>query len=221
MKIGIIADIHANAVALEAVLKDMGSVDAIICAGDIVGFNPFPNETLELLRKYNVKAVRGEFDNAVLSGDTQWFNREAAQTINWTTRQLTRENTKYLASLPEQIELNGLAVYHGNLQSIRDMLAETSHEKFCSLFDPVDARVIVYGHSHVPLDKLCGDKRIINPGSVGQPRDDDCRASYGIWDTEKGVFIVKRVDYDFRAVQKRIEEAGLPRFVADRLSYGK
>ena len=221
MKIGLIADVHANVVALEAVLKDMGPVDAVLCAGDIVGYNPYPNETVELLMKHKVKCVRGNYDNAVVTGDTQWFNPVATETIRWTADHLTRENLRFLETLPEHIDLNGLTVYHGGPNRIRDFVVENDHERFCRIFDPFDVHVIVFGHTHVPLEETCGDKTILNPGSVGQPRDGDPRACYGIWDCDAKKFEVRRVRYDVKRVQDRINEVGLPQLMADRLAYGK
>lgn len=221
MRIGLIADVHANAVALEAVLKDMGQVDAILCAGDIVGYNPYPNETVELLKKYRVKCVRGNYDNAVVTGDTQWFNRMATQTIRWTVDNLTRDNLRFIETLPEHIDLNGVTVYHGGPNRLEEFVYENDHERFCRIFDPFEVSVVVFGHTHVPMVEICGDKKILNPGSVGQPRDGDPRASYGIWDSDTGNFEIRRVGYDIKKVQDGIIEAGLPRFMADRLAYGK
>jgi putative phosphoesterase len=222
MKIGLISDVHANAVALEAVLKDMeGKVDVILCAGDIVGYNPYPNETVELLKRYKVKCVRGNYDHAVVTGDVQWFNPVASQTIRWTMSHLTRDSLRFLESLPEHIDLNGLSVYHGSPNRLQDFVFEGDHERFCSAFDPLEVRVVVFGHTHVPLEEICGDKTILNPGSVGQPRDGDPRASYGIYDTDTRRFTVHRVSYDVKKVQDRIIELGLPRLMADRLAYGK
>jgi putative phosphoesterase len=221
MKIGLIADVHSNAVALEAVLKDMGRVDVILCAGDIVGYNPFPNETVELLQKYRVKCVRGNYDNAVVSGDTQWFNPMATQTIRWTANHMTRENIRFLETLPEHIDLNGLTVYHGGPNRLEEFVYENDHERFCRVFDPFEVSVVVFGHTHSPVEEVCGGKIILNPGSVGQPRDGDPRACYGIYDTETKKFEIRRVTYDVKKVQESIIKAGLPQFMADRLSYGK
>ncbi|CAJ37791.1 metallophosphoesterase family protein [Methanocella arvoryzae] len=221
MKIGLISDIHANVVALQAVLDDMKDVDVILCAGDIVGYNPYPNETVELLKKYRVKCVKGNYDNAVVTGDTQWFNPVAIQTVRWTTENITRDNLRFLETLPDHIDLNGITIYHGSPSRLEEFIFENDHERFCQVFDPYDVQVVVFGHTHVPLKKVCGSKIILNPGSVGQPRDGDPRASYGIWDTEKQEFTVRRVSYDYTKVQEKIKEAGLPQMMADRLKYGK
>lgn len=221
MKIGLIADVHANAVALEAVLKSMGVVDAIVCAGDIVGYNPYPNETIELLKKYHVKCVMGEHDKAVVTGDTEWFNGVTADTIKWTVRHLKKENLEYLRSLPDHIDCDGMTIYHGHPGSMKDFALEYEPEKLCGIFDTVEHRIFTFGHTHVPVVKECGDKIVLNPGSVGQPRDGNNQASYAIWDTEKHTFDIKRVEYDVKQVQAKILAEGLPELVAERLTYGK
>lgn len=221
MKIGLIADIHSNAVALEAVLKNMGDVDAILCAGDIVGYGPYPNETIELLKKYNVKCVMGEHDRAIITGDTEWFNGVTADTLRWTIKHVTTDSLSFIRSLPEHIELDGMTVYHGNPGSMKDIIMEYEPEKMCSVFDSVDHKVFTYGHTHVPLIKECGDKTILNPGSVGQPRDGNSEASYAIWDTEKRKLELRRIKYDLKQVQDKILAEGLPDLMAERLTYGK
>ncbi len=221
MKIGLIADIHSNAVALAAVLKNMGDVDAIICAGDIVGYGPYPNETIELLKKHNVKCVMGEHDRAILTGDTEWFNTVTADTLRWTIRHVTKDSLNFIKALPDHIELDGMTVYHGNPGSMKDLIVEYEPEKLCSVFDSVGHKVFTYGHTHIPLIKECGDKIILNPGSVGQPRDGNNEASYAVWDTEKRTFELRRVKYDLKQVQDKILAEGLPDLMAERLTYGK
>ncbi len=221
MKIGLIADIHANAVALEAVLHNMGTVDAIICAGDIVGYNPYPNETIELLKKHNVKCIIGEHDKAVITGDTEWFNGVTADTLKWTARRLNKESFEFLKGLPDHIDYDGMVIYHGNPGSMKDIAFEYEPEKMCGIFDAVDHKVFTFGHTHVPVIKECGDKTVLNPGSVGQPRDGNSHASYAIWDTEERTFDIRRVGYDLKQVQAKILAEGLPELMAERLTYGK
>lgn len=221
MKIGLISDVHANVVALEAVLKDMGSIDKILCAGDLVGYNPYPNETIELLMEKNIHCVAGEHDKAVVTGDIQWFNHEAAQTLKWTVGQLTRDNLRFLETLPDHIELDSVTVHHGNPNSIKEFAFEYDQEKICGIFDTIDQKVFAFGHTHVPLYKLCGQKMVLNPGSVGQPRDGDRDAAYAIYDTVSHEYGVKRVKYDFKQVQDTIIKEGLPEIMAERLAYGR
>jgi len=133
MRIGLIADIHSNAVALAAVLKNMGDVDTIICAGDIV-VTAVPNETIELLT-YNVKCVMGDHDKAIITGDTEWFNGVTADTLRWTIKHLNQESLDYIKALPDHIELDGMTVHHGNPGSMKDIIFEYEPEKMCSVFD--------------------------------------------------------------------------------------
>jgi len=222
MKIGLISDVHSNAIALEAVLKNMGKVDVIVCAGDIVGYNPYPNETIDLLRKYGVKCVMGDHDKAVISGDIEWFNHMTADTLKWTIKHLTGENLDYLKHLPDHIEVDGMTIYHGHPGSIKDFAFEYEPEKLCGIFEAVDHhKIFAFGHTHMPLMKECGDKTVLNPGSVGQPRDGNNQASYAIYDTEKHTFDIKRIDYDYKKVQDKIHEEGFPDLMAERLNYGK
>lgn len=221
MRIGLISDVHANVIALEAVLESMGKVDAIVCAGDIVGYNPYPNETIELLRKYNVRCVMGDVDKAVVTGDTEWFNGVTVDTIKWTIRHLKKDGFDFIRSLPDHLDCDGMVIYHGSPGSMKDLVFEYEPEKMCSIFESVEHRIFAFGHTHIPLIKECGDKTILNPGSVGQPRDGNNQASYAIWDTEKQTFEIKRVPYDYKQVQAKILSEGLPELMAERLAYGK
>lgn len=221
MKIGLTADIHANVIALQAVLNDMDDVDRIICAGDLVGYNPYPNETIELLMDRNVHCVSGEHDKAVVTRDTQWFNHEAAATLKWTAANLNRGNLRFLETLPDHMELDGITIYHGNPNSIKDFVFEYDQEKICGVFDSIDHKVFTFGHTHIPVHKLCGDKMVLNPGSVGQPRDGNNKASYAIYDTDTHEFEIKRVDYDYQTVQSQIRKEKLPESMAERLTYGR
>ncbi|HUL62416.1 MAG TPA: metallophosphoesterase family protein, partial [Methanocella sp.] len=134
---------------------------------------------------------------------------------------LSHESLRFLETLPEHIDLSGLTVYHGGPNRLKEFVYENDHERFCRIFDPFDVSVVVFGHTHVPMTEICGDKTILNPGSVGQPRDGDPRASYGIWDCDARTFEVRRVPYDVKKVQQAIVEAGLPQLMADRLAFGK
>lgn len=221
MKIGLISDIHANAVALEAVLKSMGEVDAIVCAGDIVGYNPYPNETIELLKKFQVKCVMGDLDRAVVTGDIEWLNAVTADTVRWTAKHLNKENFDFIKGLPDHLDLDGMTIYHGSPATMKDMALEYEPENMCSIFVADKSRIIAFGHTHIPIVRECSDKTILNPGSVGQPRDGNNQASYAVWDTEKHTFDIKRVHYDFKRVQAKILAEGLPELMAERLTYGK
>lgn len=244
MHYAIVADIHSNLAAFEAVLADIeakGGCDQIWCLGDVVGYGPDPRECIALLRKYEHLCIAGNHDWAAINKiDTSYFNPVAAQACYWTARQLTSEDMSYLENLPLSLCRADFTLVHGSprepiweyLLSVR--AAQDNFGYFGTSF-------CLIGHSHVPLvfeyvDELekctlrqlqAGNKLelgknrlIINPGSVGQPRDGDPRASYGIYDNEARIFYHYRVEYDIATTQKRMMEAGLPLPLILRLSQG-
>jgi len=243
MRYAIIGDIHANLAAFTAVLQDIvhqGGAEKVWCLGDIVGYGPDPHQCVELLRQTNHVCVAGNHDwGAVGKVDTADFNPDAARACQWTARQLTPDDVKYLASLPLTIEEGDFTLVHGSpREPIWEYLISTSVAKenfayFKSLF-------CLVGHSHVPvvfsqaktgtcsssqfmanIGLALGKSRlIINPGAVGQPRDSDPRASYAIYDSESRQVWLYRVAYDVRATQDRMVERGLPMRLVARLSYG-
>lgn len=241
MLYGIIADIHSNLEAFRAVLRQLPAVDRIVCAGDIVGYGPNPNECLELLREKNIASVAGNHDKAAI-GDlsTQWFNVNARLAIEWTTPQLTLANREHLKSMPLTLELDDFQLVHG---SLRDPLEEYIYnmEEASETIKLMAKPLCFVGHTHRPLyaglksgGSLDGrtlgkndrvflkyyDKTVINPGAVGQPRDSDPRASFGILDTDKNEFTLHRVEYDIAAVQQKMRAAKLPEQLIERIVYG-
>jgi len=241
MRCLILSDIHSNLVALEAVLEDAPSELPIWCLGDIVGYGPRPNECIERLRSLNVACVVGNHDWAVMSKvDVRDFNVDAQRSVIWTQRQLLPANLDYLASLPLSLVEGEFTLVHG---SPREPIWEyILYPPIARLnFEHLHTPCCLVGHTHVPVAfRLCdgdqaletehlvertplsldGGRLIINPGSVGQPRDGDARASYGILDIEAGTLECRRVAYDIAEVQKRMEEVDLPQRNIMRLSYG-
>jgi predicted phosphodiesterase len=238
----ILADIHANLTALTAVLEDVekqGGAEEIWCLGDIVGYGPDPHSCIEIIQKHCSACVAGNHDWAAIGKmDTSYFNPEAAEAAHWTGRHLNSEDIRFLESLPLAIEKGDFTLVHG---SPRDpiweyVLSADEAEENLKYFK---TKYCAVGHSHLPLlfecDRLCsetyleagrkvglGPKRLIfNPGGVGQPRDNDPRASYVIYDSEDETLILNRVDYDIAAVQQRIQAAGLPEWLGYRLNYGR
>lgn len=243
MRCAILADIHANLGAFEAVLGDIarrGGVDALWNLGDTVGYGPDPHECLERLTEFEHIGVAGNHDFAAIGKiSTIDFNPEAAAAANWTGHRLSRENKAFLEARPLIIENGDFTLVHG---SPRDPVWEyligiESARVNLSYFK---TRYCLVGHSHQPLGfeaKENGDVRlikftdgsrlelgkkklIINPGSVGQPRDGDPRASYAIYDTEDKSITLHRVPYDIGQVQSRMATLDLPRRLIARLSYG-
>lgn len=243
MRYAIIADIHANLAAFKAVLADIGrqgGVDRTWCLGDVVDYGPEPHECIELLRQMDHVCVAGNHDWAAIGKiSTDEFNPHAADATQWTSLQLNADDAEYLAGLPLVIKEGDFTLVHGSPRHpIREYLVSTTiAEENLALFE---SRFCLVGHSHIPLvfsyqekgacsvsrlqdnaDHTLGqDRLIINPGSVGQPRDHDPRASYAIYDSTTRAIHLHRIPYDVRATQTKMVEAGLPLPLAERLSYG-
>ncbi|MBN1264783.1 MAG: metallophosphoesterase family protein [Anaerolineales bacterium] len=236
-----ISDIHANLTALETVLEDAGDYDAVWCLGDLVGYGPDPNECIEVVQTLpNLKCLIGNHDQAALGLiPLERFNMDAHQAAAWTQNVLTEENSGFLYDLPELIEVERFVLSHG---SPRNPMWEYILDPFVAdrNFDFMQHDFALVGHSHLPLifsrkpeedvainipvlaqqPVTLEPQMILNPGSVGQPRDLDRRASYAILDLAELTWQLHRVEYNFSSVQLRILEAGLPERQALRLSAG-
>ena len=208
--IGIIADIHANLPALQAVLEKLSGAEAIYCAGDIVGYGPYPAEVIEVVREENIISVMGNHDYAV--GDRSvwgWFNPVARKALEFTVGALTPEEKSYLISLPWKIEREDFILVHG---SPRDPLFEYLLPG--SL--PPAPKLNIIGHSHIQfLEGMW-----LNPGSVGQPRDNNPEAAFAVLHPEKGEIKLERTPYNVEEVVEEILKVGLPEFLAMRLLEG-
>lgn len=220
MKVAVIADIHANFPALEKVLEDIRGAP-IFCCGDLVGYNTFPNEVIDLIRTNNATSILGNHDLAVLTGDTGWFNSEAIKAIEWTAGKLTTENRSFLEALPRAYE-NEFYMAHGSPKNQLEgyIFSDDPDYVFSDFFNYTERDIIILGHTHIPFVKKIDGKLIFNPGSVGQPRDSDPRASYAILDTEKKEVKIKRVGYDIKKTSTAIMKAGLPKRLGIRLFRG-
>lgn len=224
MRIAVLADVHANLPALEAVLADVDArrPDEIWVAGDHVGYNPWPNEVLEILRRRQVKAIRGNHDRAVLGGDTSWFNDLAAAAIRWTRVVLAPAGMGYLKSLEDRIRgrtAEGVvAMYHGSPRNDDEYVMPWAADE--ALVEMARAPFVLLGHTHLPMSLAFRSGLLVNPGSVGQPRDGDPRAAWGLLDTTARLFELRRVAYDIGRVVHEIHRAGLPAELGERLLYG-
>lgn len=242
MRYLVLSDIHANLAALEAVLAAAGAVDAVWCLGDTVGYGPEPNECIERLRGLpGLVCVAGNHDWAALGRvDLSEFNRDARVAAEWTARQLTPANRAWLAELPERVEREGFTLVHGSPRFPIWEYVLTEAVAFESLAHFATLTCLV-GHSHVPVVfQEAGGGRgviaflltpgetfryrpvrsIINPGSVGQPRDGDPRASLILLDPDAGTLVYQRVPYPIEETQAHMRAAGLPPRLAARLSHG-
>ncbi len=220
MKIAVISDVHSNLPALEKVLEAASGMK-IVCLGDLVGYNPFPNEVTELLRDKGIPSIMGNHDLAVLTGDTKGFNPIASWAAEWTIDALTEENMDYLSELPVSYDNEFYAVHGSPNKPLKEYVFPDHPPKILSsFFDRTTKSVIALGHTHIPYQIDLDEKIIFNPGSVGQPRDMDPRASYAIFDTDSRSVEINRLDYEIDEVSKAIKEAGLPGLLADRLHLG-
>lgn len=228
MKIGVFSDIHSNAVALKAVLSRLedANVDEYICVGDVVGYYSRPNETISMLKEVNPLTVRGNHDEGVTTETPSSFNYYAKRSLDWNRRQLTEESLQFLRRLPPTIrtEVDGreLFIAHG---SPRNPINEYIHEDDISkgfldysFEKPPD--VVMLGHIHKPYVKYVCDTLVLNPGSVGQPRDRDPRASFAVLETEELSADIKKAWYNVDEIAEDTKEH-LPRKLAERLYEGK
>lgn len=221
MRVAVIADIHSNLHALEAVLEDIGEA-VIYCNGDLVGYNPYPNEVLELVRKKGIFCTLGNHDYAVITGNTAWFNPYAARALEWTMKHIKKENLAFLASLPLSYE-GSFYMAHGSPRSPLDeyVTEDYPEEVVKGFFSHVGRDVITLAHTHVPYVRRLDEKLLLNPGSIGQPRDFDPRASYALLDPGKKQVEIRRIKYDVEAAVEAVIEAGLPPVLGYRLMEGR
>jgi diadenosine tetraphosphatase ApaH/serine/threonine PP2A family protein phosphatase len=241
MRVAVISDVHANYQALEAVLKeiDAARVDAVWCLGDTVGYGPRPNECCDVVRDRAAYSLVGNHDLVVL-GDLELseFNDEAAAAAIWTSEVLTAESRAFLASLKPSGEVEGVDLFHA---SARDPVWEyvLTEEAARGTLELSSAQLILVGHSHVALAITADDgrvgggparggskirldgRRLLNPGSVGQPRDGDPRAAWMLLDLEGRFAEFRRVPYSIERTQAEMREQGLPPALASRLQRGE
>ena len=243
MRTLILSDIHANLTALQAVLADAAPFDRVFCLGDVVGYGPDPNACIETMMALpGLYCVKGNHDAALLGLiDVHAFKDEARLSLEWLATQIRPENYHWLQELPERIEVEDFTLAHG---SPRDPLWEYVMDVRVARvnMDAFKTSACLVGHTHIPsIFKMEGEteksthlyligpdqpfklnfKSIVNPGSVGQPRDHNPLSSYLVYDDQADFpWTYHRVPYDVEAVQRRILKAGLPLRHAARLSEG-
>lgn len=247
MRLLVFSDVHANATALEAALEaSAGRWERAVCLGDLVGYGPDPNEVVERVHPLVSAIVRGNHDKAV-SGitDLEDFNPVARAAVEWTRKQLRPENVSYLRSLPAgPLTAEGVAIVHGAVEDEDEYIFAAEQALAGLLLAP--RAVTFFGHTHqqggfsydgarverVELSARPGTtcaivslepktRYLLNPGSIGQPRDGDSRAAFAIADLEKGKVEFWRTAYDIPAVQERMERAGAPEALVLRLAFGR
>jgi diadenosine tetraphosphatase ApaH/serine/threonine PP2A family protein phosphatase len=239
MRVAVLSDIHSNLIALDAVLRHAGEVDAIWHLGDVVGYGPEPDAVVARLAERDATGVRGNHDAAAIGGsEIEWFNADARAAAEWTRRTISTSTQRWLADLPIRRVADGLSLVHG---SPRDPLREyvTDGAVAAANLDLQETDHAFHGHTHVPVAwlatsdgvalirgretegiELGSQRTLTNPGSVGQPRDGDPRAAYLVLDTEARTVTWHRVEYDIESVRRAIRAAGLPGRLGDRLVIG-
>ncbi len=247
MRYLVLSDIHANFTALEAALSAVtGRWEQVVCLGDVVGYGPDPNEVIDRVRTLNATTIRGNHDKAACGlVDADDFNPVARTAATWTREHLRADNLTYLQQLPQgPLEADGLALIHGALhdedeyvfapaQALDGLLESPSpvtffgHTHFQGGFSFRDNQLEVIqlrpepGSSFAALRVEPNTRYLLNPGSVGQPRDGDPRAAFAIADLNHAVVEFWRVPYDIEAVQQRMKRAGLPEPLILRLAFGR
>lgn len=240
MKYGVFSDIHGNYEALKAVLDDMDSqgVEDYICLGDLVGYGSDPGAVLDTVRDLSSIIVAGNHDYGIAGYlSLSYFNRYAREVARWTQDQLSDEQLTFLSNLPLRDENSEAVFVHSTIES---------PELFEYVLTAYDAHVNLkkqtrtvsfHGHSHVPVNFLLNEavshnqdsvvsvgeskKAMVNPGSVGQPRDGDSRAAYAIYDSDEEKIEIRRVKYNIDKASEKIQKAGLPKILGERLYHGK
>lgn len=243
MKIGIISDIHSNLPAIQKIYDELSKdADEIYCLGDIVGYGPYPNECINFLRYFKF-SVMGNHDAAVIGlRNYDDFNEYARFAIDWTKDHISPNFLEKLKRIPQILEIENVYLVHG---SLRDPIEEylINYYSVYASFELMEKKIAFFGHTHLAgaflysekereiyyvnfvnggdlkLEK--GYKYLINPGSVGQPRDGNWKASYAIYDTKLNMVHFRRVDYDVEEIQKYMQNLGFPKYLWERLRYGR
>lgn len=241
-RILVISDVHANLTALETVLEDAGAVDETWCLGDIVGYGPDPNECIDIIRNLpNLTCLMGNHDQAAIGEmNLQIFNSEARRSLKWQKDTLTEESMLFLKECPKEMQVHGqVSLVHGsprdptweyilstiiasnNLPYFQTAYCFVGHSHFQTIFQYHSKQEEISCEAPKPGEVYAlFDRAILNPGSVGQPRDRDIRAAYAIYDPEANSWQPKRISYNYPEVQERILKAGLPPRHAERLGGG-
>ncbi|RMF97477.1 MAG: metallophosphoesterase [Candidatus Schekmanbacteria bacterium] len=245
MKIAIISDIHSNLEAFESVLKKIEKIDAdsIYCLGDIVGYNANPNECVEIIREREIPSLMGNHDRVACGIEEPiFFNPVAREAVLWTRGELSQKNRDFLCQLPEKMNIsNEILCVHGSPRDADEYIfGEATAEKCLNYLEDyeIGIKICFFVHTHFKaaystanISPSEGSKikfhlkenyiYLINPGSVGQPRDRDWRASFVVFDSEKKLITYYLEEYDVEKTAEKIRKKELPLYLAERLFEGK
>jgi predicted phosphodiesterase len=245
MLLGIIGDIHSNIEALTACHKALmeAGCEKVVCTGDIVGYGASPKECIDFVRDKEIDSIRGNHDHYTTQHGSDWDIQPAAKrVILWTQRTLPEEYISWLGTLPYHMEVEGIQFVHSSLESLdgKNWPYILSAQSALFHFFLQSSKYCFYGHTHIPLiftlkhgnvsiemltsrnfSHFKGEKYLLNPGSVGQPRDFDSRAAGVIFDTKSHDMHAIREEYNIEYAQLKILTAGLPSQIAERLSSGQ
>ena len=245
MRYLILSDIHSNWEALEAVLHTAeGLYDRILCLGDLVGYGADPNRVVDWVRENVSVVIRGNHDKACSGMESlEWFNEIAREAALWTLNQLTQDNLNYLLMLARgPLETGGMTLVHGSILDEDEYVV--SPREAAQMFPYLDGHLTFFGHTHIQggfiqfqeklqvvrpmpnkgpqyLQLQEEEKYLLNPGSVGQPRDGDWRSGFVLYDPGERLVVFYRIEYDIDSAQEKIRSAGLPEHLASRLTAGR
>jgi putative phosphoesterase len=230
MRVLIVSDIHSNLTSLERVIEDAGDFDCLICAGDIVGYGPEPGGCVDILRKHGAMSVKGNHDVSITNGDhlISHFNVHAAMALEINRRLLNQVQLRWVRNLSTvlNIDLEGyrISIFHGSPKRPiwEYIFPSEALLRANEFFKATEADVIFFGHTHVPFLHRLQDRALVNPGSVGQPRDGNPKASYMLMDISGGIinFYHRRVEYDIDKTTMLMREIGLSTSLSRRLYLG-
>ncbi|MBI4548674.1 MAG: metallophosphoesterase family protein [Ignavibacteriae bacterium] len=233
MRIAIISDIHSNLEALEKSIEliRQQNIDEIICLGDIIGYGANPRECIEMVRQTTPHILLGNHDEAAVHlSKTEYFNPYARIAAEWTNSELTDEQKVFIQNLPYTLELSGLFFVHSSPYEPGEWHYILSPADAQFNFAHFSLPICFLGHSHVPgvfcedlwtAEVVMGKKYIINVGSIGQPRDNNWRLSFGVFDTDTWTYQNIRSEYAVKRAAEKIRKAGLPKSLAERILVGK
>jgi len=237
MKFAIIADIHSNLPALEKVLEDIKllGIEKIYCAGDLVGYLPFPNEVIDLIKTEEIETIQGNYDESVgnnrLVCGCDFKNEEARiigeGSLNWSKLNTSDENKEFLRNLPKKIQVNladkNVVIVHGSPRKQNEYLFENTNTDYLNqLLTESNADILICGHTHLPYHLELEKGHIINAGSAGKPKHGNPNTTYVIVEINNGQIIteIREVPYDYEKTVQAIKESDLPKQIAEKIAKG-